>query len=189
LEEISGVLKNNGIESELVWVGNKPIVGCIGCSSCRTTGKCIFDEDKVNETVEKFKECDGMIIASPVHYASASGAITSFMDRFFYSCNKADMRLKLGASVVSCRRGGATAAFDQLNKYFTISEMPIVSSSYWNQVHGNTPEEMKQDLEGMHTMRVLANNMAFLIKAMKLAKENGLAFPTQEEKIMTNFIR
>lgn len=189
LEEISGVLKNNGIETQWVWVGNKPVAGCIGCASCRSTGKCIFGEDSVNEAVEQFKECDGLIIASPVHYASASGAITSFMDRFFYSCNKGDMRLKPGASIVSCRRGGATAAFDQLNKYFTICQMPIVSSSYWNQVHGNTPEEVKQDLEGMQTMRVLANNMAFLIKSIELAKENGLDFPAQEEKIMTNFIR
>lgn len=189
LEEISSVLKNSGIESEWVWVGNKPVSGCIGCASCRTTGKCIFGEDSVNEAVEKFKECDGLIIASPVHYASASGAITSFLDRFFYSCNKADMRLKPGASVISCRRGGASAAFDQLNKYFTICQMPIVSSNYWNQVHGNNPEEVKQDLEGMQTMRILANNMSFLIKAIKTAKENGLGFPSEEEKVMTNFIR
>lgn len=189
LEEISHVLEMEGIESEWVWVGNKPIAGCIGCGSCKNTGKCIFNDDKVNETVEKFKDCDGLIIASPVHYASASGAITSFMDRFFYSCNKADARLKPGASVVSCRRGGASAAFDQLNKYFTISEMPIVSSCYWNQVHGNTPDEVKQDLEGMRTMRILARNMAYLLKANKLAKENGLALPEEEPRVMTNFIR
>jgi multimeric flavodoxin WrbA len=189
LEEISHVLEKNGVESEWIWVGNKPIVGCIGCASCMKTGKCIFNEDKVNEAVERFKSCDGLIVASPVHYASASGAVTSFMDRFFYSGDKADMKLKLGASVVSCRRGGASAAFDQLNKYFTISEMPIVSSSYWNQVHGNTPEEVKQDLEGMRTMRVLANNMAYLLKAIKLAKENGLTCPEEEPKVRTNFIR
>lgn len=189
LEEISHVLEKEGIESEWVWVGNKPIAGCIGCGSCKNTGKCIFNDDKVNEAVEKFKDCDGLIIASPVHYASASGAITSFMDRFFYSCNKADARLKPGASVVSCRRGGASAAFDQLNKYFTISEMPIVSSCYWNQVHGNTPDEVKQDLEGMRTMRILARNMAYLLKANKLAKENGLALPEEEPRVMTNFIR
>lgn len=189
LEEISHVLEKEGIESEWVWVGNKPIAGCIGCGSCKNTGKCIFNDDKVNETVAKFKDCDGLIIASPVHYASASGAITSFMDRFFYSCNKADARLKPGASVVSCRRGGASAAFDQLNKYFTISEMPIVSSCYWNQVHGNTPDEVKQDLEGMRTMRILARNMAYLLKANKLAKENGLTLPEEEPRVMTNFIR
>lgn len=189
LQEISQVFESDGIESELIWVGNKPVAGCIGCSSCRTTGKCIFSDDKVNEAVEKFKKCDGLIIASPVHYASASGAVTSFMDRFFFSSNKADLKLKPGASVVSCRRGGASAAFDQLNKYFSICQMPIVSSSYWNQVHGNTPEEVKQDLEGIRTMRVLAKNMAYLLKAINLAKENGLNFPDDEPKVMTNFIR
>ncbi len=189
LTEISQVLSAEGIESEWVWVGNRPLAGCIGCGKCRELGKCVFDDDGVNEAVEKFKSCDGMIIASPVHYASASGLITSFMDRFFYSNDKASLRMKPGASIVSCRRGGASAAFDQLNKYFTINEMPVVSSSYWNQVHGSTPEEVKQDLEGLRTMRVLARNMAYLIKANQLARENGLALPEEEPRVMTNFIR
>lgn len=189
LEEISRVLAAVGIESEWVWVGSRPIAGCIGCGKCREAGKCVFDEDGVNEAVAKFKECDGMIIASPVHYASASGAVTSFMDRFFYSNDKASLRMKPGASVVSCRRGGASAAFDQLNKYFTINEMPIVSASYWNQVHGSTPEEVKQDLEGLRTVRVLARNMAYLIKANQLAREHGLGLPEEEPRVMTNFIR
>ena len=189
LEEISSVLAQAGIETETVWVGNGHISGCIGCGSCRKTGKCIVDDDAVNETVVKFRECDGLIVASPVHYAAASGALTSFLDRFFYSADKADFRLKPGAAVVSCRRGGASAAFDQLNKYFTISEMPVVSSSYWNQVHGSTPDEVRQDLEGIRTLRVLAKNMAYLIKATKIAKENGLEFPEEEPKARTNFIR
>lgn len=189
LQVISNVLEQEGIESEWVWVGNKPISGCIACGSCYKTGTCIFDGDGLNESVEKFKDCDGLIVASPVHYASAGGAITSFMDRFFYSGSKADRRLKPGASIVSCRRGGASAAFDQLNKYFTISEMPIVSSTYWNQVHGNTPEEVRQDLEGMRTMRVLARNMSYLLKAFKTARENGLDYPDEEPGVMTNFIR
>lgn len=189
LEEINKVFEGEGIETEWVWVGNKPVAGCIGCGNCKKTGKCAFKGDAVNDAVEKFKECDALIIASPVHYASASGAVTSFMDRFFYSSDKADLKLKLGATIVSCRRGGASAAFDQLNKYFTISEMPVVASSYWNQVHGSNPEEVKKDLEGMRTMRVLARNMAYLIKAKNLAMENGLALPSEEPRVLTSFIR
>lgn len=189
LEEIQSTLTAEGIESETVWIGKKPIAGCIACGYCYKAGKCVFADDKVNETAEKFQECDGLIVASPVHYAAAGGAITSFLDRFFYSCNKEELRLKPAASVVSCRRGGAVGAFDQLNKYFTISEMPVVSASYWNQVHGNTPDEVRQDLEGMRTMRVLAKNMAYLLKALDLAKSGGLECPEAEPRIMTNFIR
>ena len=153
LEEVAGALEKNGIETEIIQVGTQPIAGCIGCNACLKNGKC-FREDGVNEFVEKAKTADGFVFGSPVHYASASGMITSFLDRAFYG-KSALFQGKPGACIVSCRRGGASAAFDQLNKYFTINCMPVVSSQYWNQVHGNTPEEVKQDLEGMQTMRTL----------------------------------
>ena len=165
LEEVAGALEKNGIETEIIQVGTQPIAGCIGCGACLKTGKC-FREDVVNEFVEKAKTADGFIFGSPVHYASASGMITSFLDRAFYG-KSALFQGKPGACIVSCRRGGASAAFDQLNKYFTINCMPVVSSQYWNQVHGNTPEEVKQDLEGMQTMRTLGNNMAWLLKCIE----------------------
>lgn len=180
-------LNKNGVETEIFWVGNKPLAGCTGCGGCGKTGKCVFD-DTVNEMIEKLDEADGFIFGSPVHYASASGAITSFMDRLFYSAG-GKMRGKPGAAVVSCRRGGASASFDQLNKYFTINSMPIVSSQYWNQVHGNTPDEVMQDLEGLQTMRTLAKNMAWLLKCIDLGKKNGIEIPPQEAKIKTNYIR
>ena len=178
-----------GIKVEWVWVSNQAIHGCIGCGTCKKKGTCVFEEDGLNSAVEKFKECDALIVASPVHYAAASGAITSFLDRFFYSSEKTQLRLKPAAAVVSCRRGGASAAFDQLNKYFTISEMPIISSSYWNQVHGSNKEEVLQDLEGMRTVRVLARNMIYFMKAKALAKEHGLLEPEVESLVFTNFIR
>lgn len=188
LEEIARVLKVEGIESEIVWIGNQPIAGCIDCESCAKTGKC-FRNDGVNEFVEKAKEADGFIFGSPVHYAGASGAITSFLDRVFY-CGSLALRGKPGACVVSCRRGGATAAFDQLNKYFTINQMPIVSSQYWNQVHGNTRIEALQDLEGMQIMRTLGRNMAWMLKCIEAGKEKGIKFPVSpEKKVHTNFIR
>ena len=160
---------------------------CIGCGACLKTGKC-FREDGVNEFVEKAKTADGFVFGSPVHYASASGMITSFLDRAFYG-KSALFQGKPGACVVSCRRGGASAAFDQLNKYFTINCMPVVSSQYWNQVHGNTPEEVKQDLEGMQTMRTLGNNMAWLLKCIEAGKAAGVSFPEREPAQKTNFIR
>lgn len=188
LEEIARVLKVEGIESEIVWIGNQPIAGCIDCEACAKTGKC-FRNDGVNEFVEKAKEADGFIFGSPVHYAGASGAITSFLDRVFY-CGSLALRGKPGACVVSCRRGGATAAFDQLNKYFTINQMPIVSSQYWNQVHGNTRIEALQDLEGMQIMRTLGRNMAWMLKCIEAGKEKGIEFPVSpEKKVHTNFIR
>lgn len=177
----------NGIDAEIFWIGNKPISGCIGCGACANIGKCCID-DTVNEFTEKAKSADGFIFGSPVHYAAAGGAITAFMDRAFYSRGAA-LRGKPAASVVSCRRGGASAAFDQMNKYFTINCMPIVSSNYWNQVHGNRPEEVLQDEEGIQTVRVLANNMAWLLKCIEIGKQNGVAFPELEAKIKTNFIR
>lgn len=187
LTEVAGALGKNGIETEIFQVGNKPLAGCMGCGACLKTGKCFMD-DTVNEFVEKAKEADGFVFGSPVHYAAASGAITSFLDRAFYGKGSV-FAGKPGASVVSCRRGGASAAFDQLNKYFTISSMPVVSSQYWNQVHGTTPEEVRQDEEGMQTMRTLGNNMAWLLKCIELGKKEGISFPEGEKKIATNFIR
>lgn len=185
--EVEKELNRNGISTEIFWVGNKPITGCIGCGACVKLGQC-FSEDTVNEFAELAKNADGFVFGSPVHYASMGGAITSFMDRAFYS-GGAFLRGKPAASVVSCRRGGASATFDQMNKYFTINSMPIVSSNYWNQVHGNSPEEVLQDEEGLQTMRMLGTNMAWLLKCIEQGAANGIAFPTPEPKIRTNFIR
>lgn len=185
--EVAGALETNGIETEIVQVGTAPISGCIGCGACARTGKC-FIEDGVNEFVEKAKQADGFVFGSPVHYAAASGALTSFLDRAFYG-KSAVFAGKPGAAIVSCRRGGASAAFDQLNKYFTISSMPIVSSQYWNQVHGNTPDEVRQDEEGMQTMRTLGNNMAWLLQCIESGKNAGITFPEREPMLRTNFIR
>lgn len=187
LSEIAETLTNEGIKAEIFWVGNKPISGCIACKGCFKTGKCVID-DTVNEFIEKAKEADGFIFGSPVHYAGASGAITSFMDRAFY--HKAGLyQGKPAAAIASCRRGGASATFDQLNKYFTICSMPVVSSQYWNMVHGNTPNEVKQDLEGLQTMRTLGRNMAWMLKCIEAGKKSGIHFPEHEEKVATNFIR
>ena len=169
LEEVSKTLKSEGIETEIIHVGHKDIRGCIGCRQCKTKGKCVFN-DIVNDIAPKFKECDGIVIGSPVYFASANGTLVSFIDRLFYSMT-ADKTMKVGAAVVSCRRGGNSATFDELNKYFTISQMPIASSQYWNMVHGNSPEEVQQDLEGLQTMRTLGKNMAFLIKSIQLGKK------------------
>ncbi len=186
LNEVAKTLNNEGIATDMIHVGNKVVRGCIACRKCKTTGKCVFD-DIVNETAPKFKDCDGIVIGSPVYFASANGTLVSFIDRLFYSM-AADKSMKVGASVVSCRRGGNTATFDELNKYFTISNMPVVSSQYWNMVHGNTPEEVAQDAEGLQTMRTLGRNMAFLIKSIRLGKE-AYGLPEKEEHIFTNFIR
>lgn len=186
LEEVSKTLNQEGIETEIIHVGNKDIRGCIACRKCKTNGKCVFN-DIVNEVAPKFNECDGLVIGSPVYYASANGTLISFIDRLFYSMS-ADKTMKVGAAVVSCRRGGNTSTFDELNKYFTISGMPVVSSQYWNMVHGNSPEEVKQDLEGMQTMRTLGKNMAFLMKSIQLGKEQ-FGLPEKEAHIFTNFIR
>ena len=186
LSEIAKTLEKNGIESEIVHVGNKDIRGCIGCRKCKETGKCVFN-DLVNEVAPKFAECDGIVIGSPVYFASANGTLISFIDRLFYSTT-IDKTMKVGAAVVSARRGGCSATFDELNKYFTISGMPIASSQYWNSVHGYTPEQVHQDQEGMQVMRTLGNNMAFLIKSIALGKEK-FGLPQKEEHIFTNFIR
>ncbi len=186
LSEVEQVLKQQGIDTEIIQVGNKDIRGCIGCRSCKKTGKCVFD-DIVNEVAPKFEECDGIVIGSPVYYASANGTLISFLDRLFYSTSS-DKTMKVGAAVVSARRGGCSATFDELNKYFTISGMPVVSSQYWNSVHGNTAEEVKKDEEGLQTMRTLGRNMAFLIKCIALGKQE-FGLPEKEERIGTNFIR
>ena len=186
LKIIENELINEGIEVKFYEVGNKPVIGCTGCTACRKLGKCVHD-DLVNEVSKEIESADGFIVGSPVHYAAASGAATSFLDRLFYSTDKYQLRHKFGASIVSCRRGGASATFDQLNKYFTINEMPIVSSVYWNQIHGNTPEEVVQDLEGVRTMKVLARNMAYLIKCKEAAKNVPLPELVPVER--TNFIR
>jgi multimeric flavodoxin WrbA len=187
LSEVAQALNKNGVETEIFLLGSDPIAGCKGCASCRKTGKCVTD-DVVNEFIGKVDEADGFVFGSPVHFAAASGSLTSFLDRVFF-IDKSKFAGKLGASVISCRRGGAIAAFDQINKYFTISCMPIVSSQYWNQVHGNTPEEVKQDLEGLQTMRTLGNYMAWLLKCIEAGKNAGVPAPEQEQPIATNFIR
>lgn len=187
LKEVADTLESQGIETEIYWLGNKPVAGCIGCGACSKTGKCFMD-DGVNILAERANDADGFIFGSPVHFASATGALTSFMDRLFYS-GKGALTGKPAAAVVSCRRGGATAAFDQINKYFTIRSMPIVSSQYWNQVHGNTPDEVRQDAEGLQTMRTLARNMAWMLKCIDAGRKAGITFPEAEPGIATNFIR
>lgn len=183
LKEMIDVFTANGVETELVYLGKQPIAGCIACGKCYETGKCIFS-DKVNEIMEKIDEFDGIVLGSPVYYAGPAGQLCAFLDRLFY-ISKGRMAGKIGASVVSCRRGGATAAFDRLNKYFGISNMYIAGSQYWNQIHGNTPEQAVQDLEGLQTMRTLAQNMVWLMKC----KEAGIEMPEYEKKVATNFIR
>ena len=174
LQEVATTLQAEGIEIETVWIGKKPVHGCIACSYCEEHGKCVFNDDLVNETAIKFEQADALIVGSPVYFASANGSLVAMLDRLFYSSNF-DKTMKLGASVVSCRRGGNTATFDELNKYFTISNMPVVSSQYWNMVHGFSQEDVEKDLEGLQTMRTLAHNMAFLLRAIEAEKEkNGL---------------
>ena len=187
LSEVAMALQAENVETEIFHVGNKPIRGCIACGACSNSNRCIFDDDTVNTALDKAKEADAFVFGSPVHYAAASGLITSFLDRFFYAGD--GFQYKPGAAVVSCRRGGSTAAFEQLNKYFTIANMPVVSSQYWNMVHGNTPEEVKQDLEGMQTMRTLGKNMAWLLKCIQAGKEAGVKLPEKEPRAVTNFIR
>ncbi len=187
LREVEKSLNRNDIETEIFWLGLKPIAGCIGCGSCIKNGKC-FIEDKVNEFLIKVPETDGFVFGSPVHFAASSGALSSFMDRIFYG-RRTMFSNKLGAAVVSCRRGGATAALDEINKYFGINNMPIVSSQYWNMVHGSKPEEVLKDEEGMQTMRTLGNNMAWLLKCLEAGRNNGIQTPANEDVILTNFIR
>lgn len=186
LREVQQTLEAEGIETELIHVGHKPVHGCIACNRCVETGKCAFD-DIVNEVAAKFEQADGIVLGSPVYYASPAGTMVAFLDRLFYS-SPFDKSMKVGAAVAVARRGGTTATFDVLNKYFTISNMPIAPSQYWNSVHGRTPGEALQDGEGLQTMRQLARNMAFLIKSIQLGKEK-YGLPAHEERIATHFIR
>ena len=184
LEEMIKVFNAEDLETEFVNMGAKPVRGCIACDKCASAGKCVFD-DLVNETAPKFGSADGLVVGSPVYYGSPNGSLLSFLDRLFYS-TQFPKHFKVGAAVVSCRRGGNTASFDVLNKYFTISNMPVASSTYWNQVHGFTSEDVKKDLEGLQTMRNLARNMAFMIKAIADAKEK-YGLPRLERGAFTSF--
>lgn len=191
LEEVADTLKIEGIEPEIFWIGNKPVSGCIACRRCAEKGKCVID-DAVNDFVEMAEKADGFVIGSPVHYAAAGGAITSFMDRVFFSAAMSGRRcfyLKPAACIASARRAGTTATFDQLMKYFTISEMPVISSRYWNMVHGTSPDEVKNDIEGLQIMRVLARNMAWFLKCKEAGEKAGVALPRREDVIFTNFVR
>lgn len=187
LTEVKKSLENNGIVTEDFWIGNKPIAGCIGCGSCLDTGKCFVD-DKVNEFLEMVPNADGFIFGTPVHFASGSGMITSFMDRVFYG-RRSLFKNKVAAAVVSCRRGGATSTFDQINKYFAMNNMPIVTSQYWNMVHGSKPEDVLKDEEGLQTMRTLGNNMAWILRCIDAGKKAGVMEPENEKVVMTSFIR
>ena len=186
VSEIEKTLNENGVDTEILQIGSKDIRGCVACGYCFTHGKCAFN-DIVNETAEKFEKADGLIVASPVYYASANGTLVSFLDRLFYSSHF-DKTMKVGASVAVCRRGGASATFDELNKYFTISGMPVVSSQYWNSVHGREPGQAALDAEGLQTMRTLAKNMSFLMKSIALGKEQ-FGLPEKEPWQPTHFIR
>jgi len=192
LKEIASTLKEEGIDAEIYHIGNQPISGCRACGACTKLGKCVIN-DKVNEFIELAQNADGFIFGSPVHYASATGAITSFLDRAFFAAFMSGrgeiFKHKPGAAVASARRSGTTATLDQLNKYFTISEMPVISGRYWNMVHGHTADEVRQDLEGMQNMRILARNFAWHLKCQEAGKKAGIQTPKQEEIVFTNFIR
>ncbi len=187
LNEVADSLNKNGIDTEIFWIGKKAVQGCAACWGCMKLGHCVFN-DGVNALNARAGEFDGLIIGAPVYYGGPAGSVCAFLDRMFFS--GADKWAgKLGACVVSCRRGGASAAFDRLNKYFTINNMPVVSSQYWNQVHGNSPEEVRKDLEGLQTMRTLGVNMAYLLKCIDAGRKAGVPEPVREETVYTNFIR
>lgn len=186
LHEMEQIFAENGVETEIVHVGSKDIRGCIACGACFEKGKCVFD-DIVNETAPKFEACDGLVVGSPVYYASANATLIAFLTRLFYSTHF-DKTMKVGASVVAARRGGLSSTFDELNKYFTICGMPVASSQYWNSIHGREPGEAQQDAEGLQTMRTLARNMTFLMKSIALGKE-AYGLPEKEPFQRTNFVR
>lgn len=189
LSEVAATLEKHAIETEILYLGKKPVAGCIACMSCAQTNKCVFD-DQVNQILEQLDSIDAIVLGSPVYYAGPSGQLTAFLDRLFLiSEGQNRMAGKLGASVVSCRRGGASAAFDRLNKYFTVCNMPVVSSQYWNQVHGTSAEDVNRDEEGLQTMRTLAENMAWLLKCIESGRKNGISGPEYETHVWTNFIR
>ena len=187
LQEMVNTFAIEGIDTEILHIGNKPIRGCIACRQCGTLGHCVF-EDEVNKAAPKLAECDGLVIASPVYYASANATLIAFLDRLFFSTGAIDKTMKVGASVVCARRGGLSSTFDELNKYFTICGMPIASSQYWNSIHGREPGEATQDAEGLQTMRTLAHNMTFLMRAIALGKEK-YGLPEKEPWIGTHFVR
>lgn len=187
LKEVADTLEKNGVETEILYLGIKPVAGCIACGKCSQTGRCVFN-DQVNRVLEKLAEYQGIVVGSPVYFAGPTGQICAFLDRLFY-CGGDRMKGKVAAAVVSCRRGGATAAFDRLNKYFTISNMHVAGSQYWNQIHGKTPAQAVKDLEGLQTMRTLGQNMAWLIKSIAAGEASGLAAPEYEKTQITNFIQ
>ena len=183
LMEVAGALEAEGVGTELFQLGKKPVRGCVACGGCGRNGRCVFDDDVCNRLIDRMQAADGLIVGSPVYYAGPNGALCAVLDRAFYAGGAA-MAHKPAAAVVSCRRGGASATFDRLNKYFTIGQMPVVSSQYWNSVHGNTPDQVRQDLEGLQTMRTLGRNMAWMLKALA-----GVQPPETEPPLRTNFIR
>lgn len=186
LNEMVKVFEKEGIETEIVHVGNLAVRGCVGCYQCFSKGQCVFD-DIVNEVAPKFEVCDGLVVGSPVYYAGANATLTAFLTRLFYS-TRFDKRMKVGAAVVAARRGGLSSTFDELNKFFTISGMPVASGQYWNSIHGTMPGDAEKDAEGLQSMRTLANNMAFLMKSISLGKEQ-YGLPEKENPVFTNFIR
>ena len=186
LHEMEKVLQAEGFETEILHIGNKAIRGCVGCRRCGELGRCVFD-DAVNEAAEKFARCDGLVVGSPVYYASANATLVAFLTRLFYSCS-CDKTMKVGAAVAAARRGGLTATYDELNKFFAISGMPIASGQYWNGIHGQTPGQAMEDAEGLQMMRTLARNMSFLMKSIALGRER-YGLPEKEPKTFTNFVR
>jgi len=187
LSEVAAQLNLHGIETDIFHIGTEPVRGCMACGKCVQSGYCIYGEDPVNFCIDELKKADGLVVGSPVYYAGPNGALRAFLDRLFYR-KSAAYEYKPAAAIVNCRRGGAASAFDSLNKYFLISNMPIVSSQYWNETHGTTPDEVRQDLEGLQTMRTLGNNMAWLLKLIEFGK-NAVPFPMREAPLRTNFVR
>ena len=185
LSEVAGVLEARGIESSIFHIGTSPVRGCVACGKCSELGRCVFNDDICNSMLEEMKKADGLVIGTPVYYAGANGTLCALLDRAFFAA-RGKMVYKPGAAVVSCRRGGASASFDRINKYFTINSMPVVSSQYWNSVHGMTPDDVRQDLEGLQTMRVLGENMAWMLLNTEKA---ALPHPMPETPIRTNFVR
>jgi multimeric flavodoxin WrbA len=188
LSAVARQLEKNGLETKMMHVGTKPIQGCIACGKCVTTGHCAFKDDPVNDVVDALRAAQGLVVGSPVYYAGPNASVCALLDRVFFR-KSAEYAFKPAAAVVSCRRGGASASFDRLNKYFTISRMPVVASQYWNSVHGNTPEEVAQDKEGLQTMRTLGDNMAWLVRCIEAGEAAGVCRPTAEPWEATNFIR
>ena len=188
MDEVITVLNDNGIQTEKIWLGKKAMPDCMACMKCQETGKCVF-QDQVNEIASEIDEIGGIIVGSPVYYGGPNGRLTSFLDRLFFSIPDDKFNGKLGASIVSCRRGGASAAFERLNQYFLMENMHVVSSQYWNQVHGFSAEDVKKDEEGLQTMRTLGRNIAWLLRTIEAGEKDGIIVPEHESKTFTNFIR